>query len=178
MNGISFREFRRQFICDTCGKVGTFGRRASQKRHKECNKEYQRQYHNHKNIIIRLMKENNWRELAERFHDTYERLAPNFGYETREDTKSFDPESKNGKLVIAVCEQVMKPLLASVREETEREVLEIVELNVAIHRELEKQVVGKVIGDRLVQSIENPHRFVIEQLELLLGDLTNHFKKE
>lgn len=30
---------------------------------------------------------------AKLFHDTYERLAPIFGYETREDTKEFDPDS-------------------------------------------------------------------------------------
>jgi hypothetical protein len=44
--------------------------------------------------------------LARKFHDTYERLAPSFGYETREDTKQFDPESKNGRLMIAVCNEV------------------------------------------------------------------------
>jgi len=37
------------------------------------------------------------------FHETYEKLAPSFGYETRKDTKAFDPESANGKLMIAVC---------------------------------------------------------------------------
>ena len=42
-------------------------------------------------------------ELARLFHDTYERLAPDFGYETREDTKQFDPFSNNGRLMIEVC---------------------------------------------------------------------------
>lgn len=41
--------------------------------------------------------------LARLFHDTYEKLAPTFGYETREDTKQFDPTSPNGKLMIAVA---------------------------------------------------------------------------
>lgn len=45
-------------------------------------------------------------ELAMKFHETYERLAPDFGYETRDDTKQFDPQSKNGKLMIAVCHEV------------------------------------------------------------------------
>ena len=48
---------------------------------------------------------------AELFHDTYERLAPSFGYETREDTKLFDPESKNGKLMMAVCKLVIDKAL-------------------------------------------------------------------
>ncbi len=45
-------------------------------------------------------------QIARLFHDTYERLAPSFGYETREDTKEFDPESPNGKLMAAVCSTV------------------------------------------------------------------------
>lgn len=44
--------------------------------------------------------------LAEKFHEVYERLAPNFGYETRKDTKQFDPDSPNGKLMTAVCQEI------------------------------------------------------------------------
>ena len=46
-------------------------------------------------------------KLARQFHETYERLAPSFGYETREDTKQFDPESKNGRLMVAVCGEIV-----------------------------------------------------------------------
>ena len=46
-------------------------------------------------------------KMARLFHETYERLAPSFGYETRQETKEFDPESSNGKLMIAVCEEVL-----------------------------------------------------------------------
>ena len=49
-------------------------------------------------------------ELARAFHDAYERLAPDFGYETRDDTKQFDPESPNGLLMMAVVKEVMKPV--------------------------------------------------------------------
>ena len=45
--------------------------------------------------------------LAYLFHKFYEELAPNFGYETREDTREFDPNSKNGKLMIATCEKIL-----------------------------------------------------------------------
>jgi hypothetical protein len=45
-------------------------------------------------------------ELARKFHDIYERLAPDFGYETRSDTREFDPESPNGGLMIAVCSEI------------------------------------------------------------------------
>ena len=49
-------------------------------------------------------------QLALKFHETYERLAPEFGYETRSDTKKFDSESNNGRLMIAVCEAIMRGL--------------------------------------------------------------------
>ena len=42
-------------------------------------------------------------QLARLFHDTYERLAPQYGYETRDDTKQFDSTTPNGRLMIAVC---------------------------------------------------------------------------
>lgn len=47
------------------------------------------------------------RQLAEMFHDRYERLAPSFGYETRVETRAFDPTSKNGRLMIAVCDEIL-----------------------------------------------------------------------
>jgi hypothetical protein len=46
-------------------------------------------------------------DLARKFHDTYERLAPSFGYETREDTRDFDPNTKNGKLMVATCAAII-----------------------------------------------------------------------
>jgi len=45
--------------------------------------------------------------LAQLFHDTYERLAPEFGYETRLETRTFDPESSNGRLMLAVCKELL-----------------------------------------------------------------------
>ena len=46
--------------------------------------------------------------LAEQFHATYERLAPEYGYETRPETRVFDPASANGKLMIAVCQSIIQ----------------------------------------------------------------------
>jgi hypothetical protein len=47
-------------------------------------------------------------ELALLFHNTYEKLAPSFGYETRADTKSFETTTPNGMLMIAVCKEIIK----------------------------------------------------------------------
>ena len=49
--------------------------------------------------------------IARKFHNLYESLAPQFGYETRADTKAFDPDSKNGKLMVAVCGEMGRRLL-------------------------------------------------------------------
>jgi hypothetical protein len=45
-------------------------------------------------------------EIAKQFHEVYERRAPEFGYETRPETKAFDADSPNGRLMIAVCQEI------------------------------------------------------------------------
>lgn len=47
-------------------------------------------------------------QMARQFHEAYERLAPGFGYVTRPETREFDPESTNGQLMIAVCEEFVE----------------------------------------------------------------------
>lgn len=49
-------------------------------------------------------------ELATLFHETYERLAPDFGYTTRPETRAFNPETPNGRLMVAVCAEIMGKL--------------------------------------------------------------------
>ena len=56
-------------------------------------------------------------QIAELFHDTYKRLAPEFGYETRADTKQFDPDSKNGKLMVATCAAVLAHVRSKIKAE-------------------------------------------------------------
>ena len=45
--------------------------------------------------------------LAHQFHETYERLAPQFGYETKEETRQFQEDTPNGRLMIAVCSELL-----------------------------------------------------------------------
>jgi hypothetical protein len=45
--------------------------------------------------------------LAERFHEAYERLAPQFGYTTRPETRTLDLQSNNGRLMVAVCQELL-----------------------------------------------------------------------
>lgn len=45
---------------------------------------------------------------ARNFHEIYERKALIFGYETRDETREFDPKSPNGKLMIVVCRDIRR----------------------------------------------------------------------
>jgi hypothetical protein len=51
-------------------------------------------------------------ELAKKFHELYEKNAHNYGYETRKETREFNEDTPNGKLMIAVCEQILASLPA------------------------------------------------------------------
>jgi len=45
--------------------------------------------------------------LAMLFHETYEGMAPEFGYTTNKATRKFNPNSPNGKLMVAVAQKVL-----------------------------------------------------------------------
>jgi hypothetical protein len=61
------------------------------------------------------MAQPNPEELARAFHETYERLAPRFGYETRrESAVPWEEVPENNKqLMIAVCEELLARVLAT-----------------------------------------------------------------
>ena len=50
-------------------------------------------------------------EITKEFHDTYEKLASEYTYETREDTKVFDINSNNGKHMYATVNEIVSPIL-------------------------------------------------------------------
>jgi hypothetical protein len=54
--------------------------------------------------------------LARMFHETYESLAEVAGYETRLETRSFNLESPNGRLMVLVCAEIRKALLSAGKE--------------------------------------------------------------
>ena len=49
-------------------------------------------------------------QLAQRFHETYERLAPDFDYKTREASAKpwAEVPENNRSLMIAVCEEILE----------------------------------------------------------------------
>lgn len=49
-------------------------------------------------------------QLAEKFYEIYERIAPLYNYETNHKTKVFNPNSENGMVMIATCDEILKYL--------------------------------------------------------------------
>jgi hypothetical protein len=76
-------------------------------------------------------------EIAAAFHETYERLAPRFGYTTREDTRAFNSDSPNGRLMIAVCEELAPRLLSAARQQQD-ELFNVTAERDALRKRLEK----------------------------------------
>ena len=57
-------------------------------------------------------------QLARQFHEIYERLAPSFGYETRTETRAFEPTTPNGRLMIAVTDEIEAAIQQRIAELT------------------------------------------------------------
>ena len=55
-------------------------------------------------------------ETTRRFHNVYEKIAKEYGYKTREDTKELDFNSPNGMTMLKTVETITTPYL----EEIER----------------------------------------------------------
>ena len=71
-------------------------------------------------------------QLARKFHEIYERLAPSFGYETRTETRAFEPTTPNGRLMIAVTDEIEDELQRRIDELTAENAIltaELAELN-------------------------------------------------
>jgi len=49
------------------------------------------------NVLEKIADELVAEKIARMFHEAYERLAPEYGYETRKETGTFDKDSPNGK---------------------------------------------------------------------------------
>lgn len=63
--------------------------------------------------------------LAQLFHETYERLAPSFGYETRKETavswQDIPADNPNKRLMIAVAGEVLEYLREAYSPATPRQ---------------------------------------------------------
>ncbi len=86
------------------------------------------------------------KELVLQFHNTYEELAPEFGYETRKDTREFDFNSNNGKLMYATIEKLVKPILN--RLEQDERVIE----------EMAESILWESCGSHTIEEVINVYR--------------------
>ena len=91
--------------------------------------------------------------IARLFHDTYERLAPSFGYETRADTKAFDPESANGRLMIAVCDEVADTIRLAAGQRMKERCAEVAEEHIPERDGSMADLSAKVTATGIAQAI-------------------------
>ena len=55
-------------------------------------------------------------EITKKFHDTYEKLSKEYNYETKKETRVFDINSSNGKLMYATVNEIISPVLEENQE--------------------------------------------------------------
>lgn len=125
-------------------------------------------------------------QTARLFHDTYERLAPRFGYETRQDTKQFDPTSKNGKLMIAVCGEVAGKLVSE-RDAAQAQLAlykrdfnasRTEELEVSLSAAQKREDAAEKRVKELEDGIKDPHKLHIHCLRYLSPEQIAHLFSE
>ena len=86
-----------------------------------------------------MSKINKPENLAQKFHETYERLAPKFNYNTREESAvpwNKIPEN-NKNLMIAVCDE-LNLIEKSVYDEAQEEIFRLKHKGVAISEKADK----------------------------------------
>lgn len=103
-------------------------------------------------------------KITKKFHDTYEKLSKEYDYETRKETRVFDINSSNGKLMYATVNEVIKPIL----EENQ-------ELKKQIENKYEK--VGALTGELLYE--ENT-KLINQQKEFIkyMNDIIEYLETE
>ena len=84
-------------------------------------------------------------EITKNFHDMYEKLASEYTYETREDTKVFDISSNNGKLMYATVNEIVSPILKENQELNQKYLNAVAdyETTMAEKEQLKKQLEDK-----------------------------------
>ena len=103
-------------------------------------------------------------EITKKFHDTYEKLASEYTYETREDTKVFDINSNNGTLMYATVNEIVSPILKEheklkadygTQAQIERDMLQQENKILKENAENNDKVVDKVNWENMLLKKEN-----------------------
>ena len=96
-------------------------------------------------------------EITKKFHDTYEKLASEYTYETREDTKVFDINSNNGKLMYATVNEIVSPILKENKQlkDNWNKLKDYIVKEYYIHLPLEASTTSIIILINKMQEIED-----------------------
>ena len=109
-------------------------------------------------------------EITKKFHDTYEKLSKDYDYETRKETRVFDINSSNGKLMYATVNEVIKPIL---EENTKliNQQKEFIKYMNAIIEDLETEDVDdEEMKGYLIQRI-NTFKEILQKYKSIIGDI-------
>lgn len=122
-------------------------------------------------------------EMTQKFHDTYEKLASEYAYKTREDTKVFDINSNNGKLMYATVNKIVSPILKENKElkkqlhDASIQIQELIERDIWCPsncdklKELRKQYCertdcsGRIGNSKKVEELQRENKKIQKQLE-------------
>lgn len=134
-------------------------------------------------------------EITKKFHDTYEKLSKEYNYETKKETRVFDINSSNGKLMYATVNEIISPVLEENQElkkkyenavaDYEKTMFEKEQLNSLVNscqeeiRQLKKQVENyKELGFKYLQDKNN--KLETQQKEFInyLEDEINKLKEQ
>ena len=99
-------------------------------------------------------------EITKKFHDTYEKLSKEYNYETRKETRVFDINSSNGKLMYATVNEIISPVLEENQESKKQ--LENCYCN---RTDCSGRIKDSKVYDSLVQKVETQQKEFIKYLE-------------
>jgi cytolysin (calcineurin-like family phosphatase) len=103
-------------------------------------------------------------EITKNFHDTYEKLASEYAYKTREDTKVFNINSNNGKLMYATINEIVSPIL----KENQELKKQLHDASIQIQELIEKDIWCPSNCEKL-EKLEQENKQLHEELEWAIG---------
>ncbi len=116
-------------------------------------------------------------KLAILFHETYERLAPDFHYETRKESAKpwSDIPENNKNLMIAVCHELRAALTPYPMDEDVREALDYISLFCGVHvkNEVDRKALEKrfaAIRAATAQSVSPYKDYTWEDVAMLVQE--------
>lgn len=98
-------------------------------------------------------------EITKKFHDIYENLSKEYCYETREDTRVFDINSSNGKLMYATVNEIVNPILKE-NEQLKEQIINI--SNYIKYRNVSSAVQQQVLSYQI--ELENHYKIRYHEL--------------